>query len=135
MGGIYGGGLFKLRFPYKNIGLKRRITMKEINVAEITNTVKNSCIDANYYLSDDIRNQLTKAREKETFDIAKSVLNKILINADIARNEKVPMCQDTGMTCVFIEIGQEVHVVGGDLSDAIKRAALGAGLEYSWALI
>ena len=94
--------------------------MKEINVSEITAAIKKLCVDANYYLSDDIRNQLKKAREKETWDIAKGVLDKILINADIAKNEKVPMCQDTGMACVFIELGQEVHIVGGSLSDAIN---------------
>ena len=94
--------------------------MKEINVVEITKTIRNLCIDANYYLSDDIRNQLKKAREKETWDIAKGILDKILINADIAKNEKMPMCQDTGMTCVFIELGQEVHIVGGDLYGAIN---------------
>lgn len=102
--------------------------MKEINAAEITKTIKNLCIDANYYLSDDIRNQLKKAKEKETFDIAKGVLDKILINADIAANEKVPMCQDTGMTCVFIEIGQEVHIIGGSLEDAIN-SGVAAGYE------
>jgi fumarate hydratase subunit alpha len=68
-----------------------------------------------------MRNQLKEAREKETFDIAKGVLDKIIINADIASTEKVPMCQDTGMTCVFIELGQEVHIVGGDLSEAINK--------------
>ena len=94
--------------------------MKEINVAEITKTIKKLCIDANYYLSDDIRNELKKAKEEETWDIAKGILDKILINADIAKNEKMPMCQDTGMTCVFIEIGQEVHIVGGSLEEAIN---------------
>ena len=105
--------------------------MKEINVAEITKTVKKLCIDANYYLSDDIRNQLKKAREKETWDIAKGVLDKILINADIAKNEKMPMCQDTGMACVFIEIGQEVHIVGGSLEDAINEG-VAAGYEEGY---
>ena len=95
--------------------------MKEINVAKITETIKKLCIDANYYLSDDITKQLLKAREKESWGIAKGVLDKILVNAEIARNEKVPMCQDTGMTCVFIEVGQDVHVVGGDLSGAINK--------------
>ncbi|MBU3146467.1 fumarate hydratase [Clostridium sp. CF012] len=102
--------------------------MKEINVSEITKTIKKLCIDANYYLSDDIRNQLKKAREKETWDIAKGVLDKILINADIAKNEKMPMCQDTGMTCVFIELGQEVHIVGGSLEEAINKG-VAAGYE------
>ena len=95
--------------------------MKEINVAEITKTVRNLCIDANYYLSDDVRNQLLKAKEKETWEIAKGILDKILINADIAKNEKMPMCQDTGMTCVFIELGQDVHIVGGSLEEAINK--------------
>jgi len=102
--------------------------MKEINVAEITKTVRNLCIDANYYLSDDIRNQLLKAREKETWGIAKGVLDKILQNADIAKNEKMPMCQDTGMTCVFVEIGQDVHIVGGSLEKAINEG-VAAGYE------
>ena len=95
--------------------------MKEINVSEITKTIKKLCIDANYYLSDDIRNQLLKAKEIETWDIAKGVLDKILINAEIASTEKMPMCQDTGMTCVFIEIGQDVHIVGGNLEEAINK--------------
>jgi fumarate hydratase subunit alpha len=102
--------------------------MKEINVAEITKTVRNLCIDANYYLSDDVRNQLLKAKEKETWDIAKGVLDKILINADIAKNEKMPMCQDTGMTCVFIELGQDVHIVDGSLEEAINKG-VAAGYE------
>lgn len=102
--------------------------MKEINVAEITKTIRQLCIDANYYLSDDIRNQLLKAKEKETWDIAKGVLDKILINADIAKNEKMPMCQDTGMTCVFVDMGQDVHIVGGSLEEAINKG-VAAGYE------
>ena len=102
--------------------------MKEINVAKITETIRKLCIDANYYLSDDIISQLSKAREKETWDIAKGVLDKILVNADIAKNEKVPMCQDTGMTCVFMEVGQDVHIVGGSLEEAINKG-VAAGYE------
>ena len=59
--------------------------------------------------------------KKKTWDIAKGILDKILVNADIAKNEKMPMCQDTGMACVFIEIGQDVHIVGGSLEDAINE--------------
>jgi len=95
--------------------------MREINVTEITKAVRNLCIDANYYLSEDIRSLLLKAREDETWDIAKNVLDKILINADIASTQKMPMCQDTGMTCVFIELGQDVHIVGGSLEGAINK--------------
>lgn len=95
--------------------------MKEIHVSEITNSVKKLCIDANYYLSSDIRDRLKEAYEKETWAIAKDILDKIIVNADIAQNEKMPMCQDTGMTCVFVEMGQDVHIVGGSLQDAINE--------------
>lgn len=95
--------------------------MKEINILDITNAVRNLCIDSNYYLSDDVRDRLKEPYEKETWAIAKDILDKIMINADIAKNERMPMCQDTGMTCVFIELGQDVHVVGGSLEDAINE--------------
>ena len=95
--------------------------MKEIHVSDITNAVRNLCIDSNYYLSDDVRNRLKEAYEKETWAIAKDILDKILINADIAKSQRMPMCQDTGMTCVFVDMGQDVHVVGGNLEDAINE--------------
>jgi len=95
--------------------------MREIKVSQVTEAIRKLCIDANYYLGSDIKNRLIKSHEEEDWDIAKGILNKILINADIAKNEDMPMCQDTGMACVFIEIGQEVQVVGGALEDAINE--------------
>ena len=95
--------------------------MREINVNEIIDAVKKLCIDSNYFLSSDIENALLKFKEEETWDLAKDVLGKIIINADIARKEEMPMCQDTGMACVFLEIGQDVHIVGGLLEDAINE--------------
>lgn len=95
--------------------------MKEINVSDITKAIKSMCIEANYYLSDDIRDRLKEAYQKETWDIAKDILEKIMKNADIAKNEKMPMCQDTGMTCVFVDMGQDVHIIGGSLEDAINE--------------
>ncbi|WP_029451363.1 fumarate hydratase [Clostridium algidicarnis] len=95
--------------------------MKEVHVSDITNAVRNLCIDSNYYLSEDVRNRLKEAYEKETWAIAKDILDKILINADIAKNQRMPMCQDTGMTCVFVDMGQDVHVVGGNLEEAINE--------------
>ena len=95
--------------------------MREINVNEIIDTVRRLCIDANYNLSKDIFNALDKAKKEETWDLAKGILDKILINSEIAKNEKMPMCQDTGITCVFIELGQDVHIVGGNLEDAINE--------------
>lgn len=95
--------------------------MKEIHVSTITESIKKLCIDANYFLSSDIRNRLKEAKEKETFPIARDIIDKILVNADIAKNERMPMCQDTGMTCVFLEVGQDVHVVGGSIEDAVNQ--------------
>jgi len=95
--------------------------MREIKVSQITEAIRKLCIDANYYLGSDIKNRLIKSHEEEDWDIAKGILNKILVNADIAKNEDMPMCQDTGVACVFIEIGQEVQVVGGALEDAINE--------------
>jgi len=95
--------------------------MREIKVSQITEAIRKLCIDANYYLGSDIKNRLMKSHEEEDWDIAKGILNKILVNADIAKNEDMPMCQDTGVACVFIEIGQEVQVVGGALEDAINE--------------
>jgi len=95
--------------------------VREINVKEITAAVKKLCIDANYYLSSDVREKLNSAREKEEWKIAKGILDNIIENADIAKNEKMPMCQDTGMACIFVEIGQEVHITGGLLEEAINK--------------
>ncbi|HAK42740.1 MAG TPA: fumarate hydratase [Clostridium sp.] len=95
--------------------------MREIKVSQITEAIRKLCIDANYYLGSDIKNRLIKSHEEEDWDIAKGILNKILVNADIAKNEDMPMCQDTGVACVFKEIGQEVQVVEGSLEDAINE--------------
>lgn len=95
--------------------------MRELNVSEIVNSVKKLCIEANYYLSDDVKNKIKEASDKETWPMAKGILDKILNNVDISKNEDMPMCQDTGMACVFIEIGQEVHVVGGTIEDAVNE--------------
>ncbi|NWK09866.1 fumarate hydratase [Clostridium cadaveris] len=95
--------------------------MREINVSTITSAIKDLCINANYYLDQDIRDRLQEAKDKETFPIAKEMLTKIMINADIAKNEQMPMCQDTGMACIFVELGQEVHIAGGSLEEAIHE--------------
>ena len=95
--------------------------MREINISEITNTVKELCIEANYYLSNDIKEALNIAKENETWSLAENILDQIILNGDISKNEKIPMCQDTGMACIFLEIGQDVHITGGLLEDAINE--------------
>lgn len=95
--------------------------MREINVAVVTDTVKRLAIEANYFLGDDIKESLKKSREEETYELAGQVLDKIILNSEIAFKEEMPMCQDTGMACVFLEIGQDVHFVGGNLEVAINE--------------
>ncbi|MGM9972880.1 MAG: fumarate hydratase [Clostridiaceae bacterium] len=94
--------------------------MREVHVDRIKETVAKLCIDANYNLGSDVKGRLVLAKKEETFAIAEDILGSIIENAEIAEAERVPMCQDTGMACVFVELGQEVHIVGGGLHQAIN---------------
>ena len=85
--------------------------MREVSVEQIVETVKNLSIEANYFLGSDIKEALKKSREEETYELAGQVLDKIMLNSEIAKNEQMPMCQDTGMACVFVEIG---HVAAAE---------------------
>jgi fumarate hydratase subunit alpha len=96
-------------------------SLREINVKEIENAVRNLSIEANYYVGEDIKDALIEFKKNEPFKIAEEVLDKIILNDEIACKEQMPMCQDTGMACVFLEIGQDVHFVGGLLEDAINE--------------
>ena len=95
--------------------------MREVNVALVTDVVKKLSIEANYFLGADIKESLEKSRKEETYELAGQVLDKIILNSEIACKEEMPMCQDTGMACVFLEIGQDVHFVGGNLEEAINE--------------
>ncbi|SFB20329.1 fumarate hydratase [Clostridium frigidicarnis] len=95
--------------------------MKDIHISDITKAVRSLCIDANYFLSQDIKDRLIEAKNEESWQISKDIIDKILVNVDIAKNERMPMCQDTGMACIFVEMGQEVHIVGGTLEDSINE--------------
>jgi fumarate hydratase subunit alpha len=95
--------------------------MREISVDEITSFVKQLCIDANYDLVEDVLSALDKAIEEEESPTAREVLNELIENATIARQEKAPICQDCGLAVVFVEIGQDVHFTGGDLKEAINE--------------
>lgn len=95
--------------------------MRDIEVSKIIDIVKELCIEANYNLTSDIYEGLNKAKKEETWELGKNILGDIILNSDIARNEKMPICQDTGMACVFLEIGQDVHIVNGNLTDAINE--------------
>ena len=95
--------------------------MREINVKEIKEAVKKLCIDANYYLPEDVFKRIEQAIEEEESEVGKNILKTIRENAIIAREKQIPICQDTGVAVVFIDIGQDVHFTGGNLYDAITE--------------
>ncbi|NFL76299.1 fumarate hydratase [Clostridium sporogenes] len=95
--------------------------MREISVNTIKKVVKKLCIEANYYLPKDVSDKIVQCREEETWNISREVLQTIEENIHIAKEENIPLCQDTGMACIFIEIGQDVHIIGGSLQDSINE--------------
>ncbi len=95
--------------------------MREIPTSRITEVVSDLCIRANRELGDDVIRALEVAVEKEESPVGRDILIRLLENAKIARQERVPICQDTGFTIVFVEIGQDVRIVGGSLKDAINE--------------
>jgi fumarate hydratase subunit alpha len=95
--------------------------MKTISANEISQSVKKLCIDACTYLGQDVVDTLQDRFSKEESPIGREILAKIIENAKIAAREKLPLCQDTGMAVLFLEIGQDVHIAGGSLHDAINQ--------------
>ena len=95
--------------------------MRNIPVCEITKNIKEMCIEANHFLTDDMKEALNNAYEQEESEVGKNVLAQLWKNLDIAGSDMIPICQDTGMTVVFMEIGQEVHFTDGNLEDAINE--------------
>ncbi len=95
--------------------------MREINANDITALVARMCIESNCYLNEDIESALKDGKAKETNPIASEILSDILKNAEIARRDEVPICQDTGMAVFFLELGQDVHISGGSLYNAINE--------------
>lgn len=95
--------------------------MREIEVSRLTDVIEKLCIEANEHLPEDVKCALKQCRACEDGEIAQGVLDNIIENFEIADRENVPICQDTGMACVFLEIGQDVHFVGGDFAEAIHE--------------
>ena len=95
--------------------------MRNIHVSEIIKAVEHLCISSNCDLSPDIYDVLVKEKNAETAPISKNILEQLIENADIARSTQRPICQDTGMAVFFIEIGQDVHIEGGSLTEAISK--------------
>ena len=95
--------------------------MREITASRITDVIERLCIQANTRLPEDVKEALRQSRKKEDWETAAGVLDQIIENFEIAEKEEVPICQDTGMACVFLEIGQEVHITGGALREAVDE--------------
>ena len=95
--------------------------IREINTAEIISTVKEMCIEANHFLSEDMDSALKKATAEEKSELGQKILNQLQDNLKIAGEEMIPICQDTGMAVFFVEVGQDVHFVGQPIEDAINE--------------
>lgn len=95
--------------------------IREINVSEITDNIREMCIEANHYLSPDMDEALKSAVNKEASELGRKILNQLQENLQIADQEMIPICQDTGMAVIFMEIGQDVHFVGGDFREAVDE--------------
>lgn len=95
--------------------------MREVNVSIITDNIKEMCIEANHFLTDDMKNVFENAVKNEESALGKQVLGQLEENLKIAGEDMIPICQDTGMAVVFINVGQDVHLTGGDITDAINE--------------
>lgn len=95
--------------------------MREVNVSIITDNIKEMCIEANHFLTDDMKNVFEKAVKNEESALGKQVLVQLEENLKVAGEDMIPICQDTGMAVVFINVGQDVHLTGGDITDAINE--------------
>lgn len=95
--------------------------MREVNVDKVTENIKEMCIEANHFLTDDMKKVFKNAVVSEKSPLGKQVLNQLNENLDIAANDMIPICQDTGMAVVFINVGQDVHFTDGNITDAINE--------------
>lgn len=95
--------------------------MREVNVQTITDNIKEMCIEANHFLTEDMKQVFENAVNKEKSPLGKQVLGQLEENLKIAGEDMIPICQDTGMAVVFINVGQDVHLVGGDITEAINE--------------
>lgn len=95
--------------------------MRAVNVSEITRNIKEMCIEANHFLAGDMERALDLAAEQEEAPLGRQILEQLQENRKIAGEDMIPICQDTGMAVVFLEVGQEVHLVGGSLEEAVNE--------------
>ncbi len=112
--------IIKRKFTAKTFG-KAEKRMRTIPVSQITEAVKEMCVEANLFLTEDMETALKQARQKEEAPLGRSVLDQLCQNLQIAGEDSIPICQDTGMAVVFLEVGQDVHFEGGILEEAVNE--------------
>lgn len=95
--------------------------MRTVDVSEVTRNIKEMCIEANYFLSEDMKEAMKRAADTEKAPLGRQILGQLQENMDIAGKDWIPICQDTGMAVIFMEIGQDVHFEGGFLEDAVNE--------------
>ena len=95
--------------------------IRTINIKEITTNIKEMCIEANHFLSEDMERAMKQAEKAEQSPLGKQILEQLEENLQIAADDMIPICQDTGMAVIFLEIGQDVHLQGGSLEDAVNE--------------
>ena len=95
--------------------------MRDIAISDITRTIAELCQESNYVLGEDVISALVQAIEIEESQEGRDVLHQLLENADVAKKEQIPLCQDCGTAVVFLEIGQDIHIYGGDLNEGISE--------------
>ncbi len=95
--------------------------MREIDVSEVTRNIKEMCIEANHFLSEDMKKRFDHAAESEESLLGRRILGQLKENLEIAASQMIPICQDTGMAVVFMRVGQDIHLSGGDITDAVNE--------------
>ena len=95
--------------------------IRTIQTEEITRNIKEMCMEANHFLAEDMEHAMKKAAEEEKSELGKKILLQLQENLKIAGEEMIPICQDTGMAVVFLEVGQDVHLTGGNVEDAVNE--------------
>ena len=95
--------------------------MRTVDVSTLTQNIKEMCIEANHFLSEDMKEAFTLAGQQEKAPLGRQILQQLQQNMEIAGQDMIPICQDTGMTVVFLEVGQDVHLVGGNVEDAVNE--------------
>ena len=105
--------------------------MKELDLRKVTDEVERMCIEGNYFIGKEVLDKIKEAYAKEESEVGKNILGQIIENDEIAMNEQVPMCQDTGIVVVFLEIGTEVKI-NGDIYEAVNEGIRASNSEVVW---